>query len=294
MSAKDFLSVFQAFWGFWPLMAVAVLRETLTHARKGKFRSSLAHNLLLFWSFFAVLWVILALNALSPAGYILPQPLNSMLFWVTGLVLIAIKGRKILSKHGEARRMMRDTGGIADLLRLTPGEFERVVAETYRAFGNRVEIVAAQGDHGIDLVVHSPHGEKYVVQCKRWKGRVGEPVVRDFYGAMQHENAVEGAIVTSGDFTPQAREWAKGKPIRLFDGAEFLKVMRRAQKKSGQAVKIPVEPQPAPVPVSTMPPVCPQCGVPMVVRTAKRGPTPGQQFYGCPNYPNCRVIIRME
>jgi hypothetical protein len=29
------------------------------------------------------------------------------------------------------------------------------------------------------------------------------------------------------------------------------------------------------------PPVCPKCGVQMVVRTVKWGKTPGQQFYGC-------------
>lgn len=35
-------------------------------------------------------------------------------------------------------------------------------------------------------------------------------------------------------------------------------------------------------------PVCPMCGVPMVLRTAKRGSHQGNQFYGCANYPSCR------
>jgi very-short-patch-repair endonuclease len=39
------------------------------------------------------------------------------------------------------------------------------------------------------------------------------------------------------------------------------------------------------------PPVCPKCGIPMMLRTAKRGNTPGKQFYGCPNYPRCQVVI---
>jgi len=43
------------------------------------------------------------------------------------------------------------------------------------------------------------------------------------------------------------------------------------------------------VPVSTgSDPVCPKCGVPMVLRTAGRGEQAGRQFYGCPNYPKCR------
>lgn len=33
---------------------------------------------------------------------------------------------------------------------------------------------------------------------------------------------------------------------------------------------------------------CPRCGGSMVLRTAKRGRSPGRRFYGCSNYPACR------
>jgi len=38
-------------------------------------------------------------------------------------------------------------------------------------------------------------------------------------------------------------------------------------------------------------PLCPKCGVSMVIRTARQGQNRGKQFYGCPNYPQCRQII---
>jgi predicted RNA-binding Zn-ribbon protein involved in translation (DUF1610 family) len=38
-------------------------------------------------------------------------------------------------------------------------------------------------------------------------------------------------------------------------------------------------------------PLCPKCGVPMVLRTAGRGERRGEQFYGCPNYPRCRETV---
>jgi ribosomal protein L37AE/L43A len=38
-------------------------------------------------------------------------------------------------------------------------------------------------------------------------------------------------------------------------------------------------------------PTCPKCGVPMVRRVAKRGNMPGQQFWGCSNYPRCREMV---
>src|SRR5690606_27410259 len=37
-------------------------------------------------------------------------------------------------------------------------------------------------------------------------------------------------------------------------------------------------------------PLCPKCGVAMVVRTSTRGQHQGQQFYACPNYPQCKEI----
>jgi len=38
-------------------------------------------------------------------------------------------------------------------------------------------------------------------------------------------------------------------------------------------------------------PLCPKCGSPMVLRTAKRGSNAGQQFWGCCGYPSCRGIV---
>ena len=37
-------------------------------------------------------------------------------------------------------------------------------------------------------------------------------------------------------------------------------------------------------------PLCPKCGIPMVLRTVKKGKYKGKQFYGCRNYPNCREV----
>lgn len=39
------------------------------------------------------------------------------------------------------------------------------------------------------------------------------------------------------------------------------------------------------------PPICPDCGIQMVIRTAKTGDSKGKQFWGCPNYPKCRRTL---
>jgi very-short-patch-repair endonuclease len=37
-------------------------------------------------------------------------------------------------------------------------------------------------------------------------------------------------------------------------------------------------------------PICPKCGIPMVLRTVAQGEHKGKQFYGCQNYPRCREV----
>jgi hypothetical protein len=41
-------------------------------------------------------------------------------------------------------------------------------------------------------------------------------------------------------------------------------------------------------------PLCPRCGIPMLVRTARTGARAGQQFYGCKNFPSCREMKPLE
>jgi hypothetical protein len=41
-------------------------------------------------------------------------------------------------------------------------------------------------------------------------------------------------------------------------------------------------------------PKCPNCGSDMVLRTATTGANKGGKFWGCPNYPRCRGILKYE
>jgi len=40
-------------------------------------------------------------------------------------------------------------------------------------------------------------------------------------------------------------------------------------------------------------PICPKCGKPMVIRVARKGTGAGSEFWGCPNFPSCRVTKRL-
>lgn len=44
-------------------------------------------------------------------------------------------------------------------------------------------------------------------------------------------------------------------------------------------------------PSKAAPPPCPLCGKTTVLRTAKKGKTPGRQLWGCTGYPECKGLI---
>lgn len=105
-----------------------------------------------------------------------------------------------------------------DLQAMNPSEFEAWVQQLFRSRGYFTNNTPDGADHGVDLWVVSPQGERAIVQCKRYRGVVGEPVVRDLYGVMQHEAAPRGFLVTTGGISAAAGRWAQGKPIDLIDG----------------------------------------------------------------------------
>jgi len=116
---------------------------------------------------------------------------------------------------------------LEDIRHLSADGFEDFVAGLFLARGYKAKIVGGDGDHGVDIVLSNPQGDRELVQCKKWdRWWVGEPVVRDFYGAFVHDGqAVRGYIVTTSVFSEAAREWAEGKPIHLIDGKELAEAV---------------------------------------------------------------------
>lgn len=182
------------------------------------------------WAFWAVIRIFLFFSP-DPisASFIIPEPLSTQLFFLTGFVLILIWVVLTYWKRNRTRSRMLGMSA-KDLLDIPPGEFEEITAELYRLIGHQAKRIGASGDHGVDVVIKAKNGQKWIVQCKRWRKPVGEAVIRDFYGTLHHEKAAQGAIIATSGFSQQAIEWAKGKPLYLYDGEDFIKMWKRAEK----------------------------------------------------------------
>ena len=114
---------------------------------------------------------------------------------------------------------------IKALLNMSPQAFERLCQRLLRESGFiEVKVTGRSGDGGIDghgiIRLAGLIGFPVLFQCKRYSGKVGPNVVRDFRGAMVGR-ADKGLILTTGGFTREAdaeatREGAP--PIDLIDG----------------------------------------------------------------------------
>lgn len=115
-----------------------------------------------------------------------------------------------------------------DINQLSGVEFEKVCQQLVEKMGFETETTKASGDGGIDLIAynHQPLlSGKYIIQCKRYSGSVGEPIIRDLYGVVMSERANKGILMTTGYFTKSAIGFADGKPIELIDGVAMQNLL---------------------------------------------------------------------
>ncbi|PWH17179.1 MAG: topoisomerase [Anaerolineae bacterium] len=71
-----------------------------------------------------------------------------------------------------------------------------------------------------------------------------------------------------------------------YDMQELARLFARAMKQT----KVENQPMRA---ANDYSPICPRCGITMVLRFYKEGPRKGQQYYGCLNFPQCQETVQV-
>ncbi len=118
------------------------------------------------------------------------------------------------------------------LAEMNPFAFEQLIGELLSAMGyQNVEVTAATGDKGVDVVATIEMGITNiteVIQVKRRRGSLGRPVVDRLRGALPYHKAIRGTIITLGGFSSGCKEAAVfpgAAPITLIDGDQLLKLL---------------------------------------------------------------------
>lgn len=90
--------------------------------------------------------------------------------------------------------------------------------------------------------------------------------------------------MTSGDFTAEAEDFAKGK-ITLIWGEKFINLIGKlSEENQDMLLKIALE-------GDYRTPTCPQCDVKMTLRESSKGRNSGGHFWGCVRYPRCKQTL---
>ena len=237
-------------------------------------------------------WVSVVVSAIVyvALSFIIPSFLSENLFTkgiAVGLPLIApyiaflfLMPAPISAWNAWRKRQLLDNQtGIRSIRDLNWKQFEELVGEAYRRKGYRViENHQLGADGGVDVRLEKD-GFTHLVQCKHWKTqKVGVSTIREMFGLMAVEKAAGVIVITSGDFTEEAKAFARDKPIGLIDGKQLVSLIGQApssiQYSRSEQAKVPM--------------YCPRCGNGMVLRTAKKGANVGSRFYGCSSFPKCR------
>lgn len=143
-------------------------------------------------------------------------------------------------KHGVADVTEQDDVPVAEkkdwreqvseiLQQMNPYAFEKLSQRLLRECGfSEVQVTKKSGDGGIDgvgkLRIKGIFSFNVAFQCKRYKGQVGAPEIRDFRGSLG-TNIEKGVLITTGIFTNAAKEEASSEGKRLIDlmdGNEFI------------------------------------------------------------------------
>jgi hypothetical protein len=113
---------------------------------------------------------------------------------------------------------------------LTGFEFEDLITLLLTKMGLQVHETTRASDGGVDVIAISEEiitGGKYIIQCKRLASNVGEPIIRDLFGALHHNQASKAILITNSDFTNNAKKFAEDKPIELIDGEKLALLLKK-------------------------------------------------------------------
>jgi len=140
------------------------------------------------------------------------------------------QGTSVASCPSYNNETTQSYGSLNSIDGLSGAEFENVCQRLVEKMGFSTQTTKASGDGGIDLIAFNYQpllSGKYIIQCKRYAGSVGEPIIRDLYGVVMSERANKGILMTTGHFTKSALAFAEGKPLELIDGTKMKDLLRQ-------------------------------------------------------------------
>ncbi|MFT4192900.1 MAG: restriction endonuclease [Comamonas sp.] len=155
-------------------------------------------------SLLLALAIVLAAFLALPRVYAPMGAMASLPFWAIAIVALARQWRQPSARQREA--------ALARLQMMNTREFQDLIEQALAADGYAV---APSARPGADLRLLR-QGAITLMSYRRFKAHsLGEQPLRELTSAMQAEGAAEGIVVSLGQATEQAEQWATRHAVRI-------------------------------------------------------------------------------
>ncbi len=129
-----------------------------------------------------------------------------VIFWILTLFIMGVAGQ-FLDRLPAPKKKPK-----------TGLEFEHYCAELLTKKGfKHVIVTPPSGDYGADLIAYDRQGNKWVFQCKYYKGKVSISAVQEIAAAKAHYGASKAGVMTNSQLTQRAKQLAIENEILLFE-----------------------------------------------------------------------------
>ena len=118
------------------------------------------------------------------------------------------------------------------LQKMDPYDFEYFIADLWEAMGWDTEVSSAAQDRGVDVIATKsiPYEQTTLIQAKRYGSNttVGSPEIQQYASLEdQYAGVDKVAVVTTNEFTNQARELADRLNVKLINGNDLVGLIER-------------------------------------------------------------------
>lgn len=108
-------------------------------------------------------------------------------------------------------------------------DFEVWVAKMLRKDGWKTEVTQGSGDQGVDVIA-SRGRIRMGIQCKRYKGSVGNKAVQEIYAGVAYYRLTHAAVVTNSYYTESAKNLAKRTGVYLLRCEDLVGLSKKIKR----------------------------------------------------------------
>ena len=120
------------------------------------------------------------------------------------------------------------------LQQMDPYEFEHFIADLWERMGWSAEVSSAAMDEGLDVIARksTPYDQRVAIQAKRYgpNTTVGSPDIQQYASLLHQYDGIDKVlVVTTNEFTGQARDLAERLNVKLINGTELAELVGQYQ-----------------------------------------------------------------